>query len=132
MKEFFTRQGANEGIRLDLFLLDGTKSEHFMQIRGMDSDEFHIAEMKAKRTAHRLAEIDSDTERAMAVMDAENECIAALIADWSFPQECTQKNKVDFLREAPQIAAEINKLAAKRSVFFKKKPSVSTAGSKTK
>lgn len=132
MQEFFTRQIANEGIRLPLVLPDGSPSEHWLQVRGMDSDEFHTAEMIAKREAAMIADIPSDEERAVAVNDAQNTLIAALIADWSFPTDCTKENVKNFLREAPQIADEVNRLAAKRSLFFKKKQVPSTTGSKKK
>ena len=129
MQEFFTRQIANEGIRLDLYLPDGTLSEHWLQVRGMDADEFHTAEMIAKRDAVKLADIESDEERAVAIQEAQITLIASLIAGWSFPTDFTKDNVVTFLREAPQIADEVNRLAAKRSVFFKKKLTPSTTGS---
>lgn len=132
MQEFFTRQIANEGIRLDLYLPDGTLSEHWLQVRGMDADEFHTAEMIAKRDAVKLADIESDEERAVAIQEAQITLIASLIAGWSFPTAFTKDNVVTFLREAPQIADEVNRLAAKRSVFFKKKLTPSTTGSTKK
>lgn len=132
MQEFFTRQIANEGVRLPLYLPSGELSEHWLQVRGMDSDEFHTAEMKAKRDAVHLAEIDSDDERAVAINDAQVTLIASLIAGWSFDQELNLTNIRNFLREAPQIADEVNRFAAKRSAFFKKKPEPSTTGSSKK
>jgi hypothetical protein len=43
MDAFYTRQKANEGIQLPLFLPDGTKTDHWIRIRGIDSDAFRIA-----------------------------------------------------------------------------------------
>lgn len=34
MESFFTRENANEGIELPLLLPDGTKTEHWLRIRG--------------------------------------------------------------------------------------------------
>lgn len=37
MESFFTRENANEGIELPLLLPDGTKTEHWLRIRGVDA-----------------------------------------------------------------------------------------------
>lgn len=132
MKEFYTREKANEGIELPLFLPDGTLSEHWLIVRGVDSDKFRQAESTAKRKAIEFAQIEGMQERADAVRTAELECIAALIADWSFPQECTADNVVTFLREAPQIADEVNRFAARRIAYFRKKSETSVPGTKAK
>ena len=120
MDEFFTREIANEGRRVDLVHPDGTPSEHWLQIRGMDADAFKIAETGAKREAVEISQIDDDKKRAVAIADVELKTIAALIADWSFDQKCTSKEVVKFLREAPQIAEMVNRYAARRSLFFGK------------
>ena len=132
MDEFFTREIANEGRRVDLVHPDGTPSEHWIQIRGMDADEFRNAETKAKRKAIEIAQMDDEDKRALAVADIELRTIAALVADWSFDQECTQKAVVKFLREAPQIAEMVNRYAARRSLFFGKESSHSVSGSARK
>ncbi|ANO57507.1 hypothetical protein [Vibrio phage vB_VhaS-tm] len=118
MQEFFTRQKANEGKKVPLYLPNGEPSEHWIQIRGVDSDQFKEAERAAKRKAIEFAQIEDTKERAEAVREAELGCIAALVVDWSFDQECTPDNVVNFLREAPQIADMVNRYAANRKSFF--------------
>lgn len=118
MQEFFTRQKASEGRKLPLYLPNGEASDHWLQVRGVDSDEFKQAENAAKREAVKLAEIEDVQERAEAVRTTELKCIAALIAGWSFEQEFTEDNVVTFLREAPQIADMVNRYAANRKAFF--------------
>lgn len=132
MKEFFTRQIANEGVTLPLYHPDGTPSEHWIKVRGVDSDHFRKAETKAKREAMNLAQLDNEQEKAEAIRETELDCIAALVAGWSFEPECTQNNVVNFLREAPQIADMINRFAVRRSEFFGKKPGSSANGSRQK
>jgi hypothetical protein len=51
MGAFYTRQKANEGIQLPLFLPDGTKTDHWIRIRGIDSDAFRIANDTEHRNA---------------------------------------------------------------------------------
>jgi len=120
MEEFFTRQVANVGVKLPLYLPDGSKSEHWLRVRGIDSDEFRRAETKGKRKAIEISQIDSDDEREKIIEQVEKEVVASLIAAWSFEQECTHDNVVKFLTEAPQIMSQVNKFAARRSEFFKK------------
>ena len=132
MEEFFTRQVANEGVRLPLFYPDGRKSEHWLIVRGIDSDAFRYAELKSKRKAIELAGINNDLERASAIKDEELSCLAALIAGWSLDKELNDENVVTLLREAPQIADAVNRFAAKRSEFFVKKSDSSTPGSELK
>ncbi|QQM14078.1 putative tail assembly chaperone [Vibrio phage pVco-14] len=118
MQEFFTRQKANEGNKVPLYLPNGEPSEHWIQVRGVDSDQFKTAENAAKRKAVEIAQIEEVQERAKVVRETELECVAALVADWSFDEECTPENVVNFLREAPQIADMINRYAANRKSFF--------------
>lgn len=132
MKEFFTRQKANEGVKLPLFLPDGSESEHWLMVRGVDSDAFRMAESKSKRKAIELVQIEDPQERAVQVRETELECIAALIAGWSFEEKLTKDNILNFLREAPQIADAVNRFAVRRADFFTKKSTSSATGSKRK
>jgi hypothetical protein len=132
MKEFYTRQKSNDGVQLPLYRPDGTISEHWIRVRGIDSDNFRRAEAKAKRKAIELAQIESEQERAEQIRETELTCIAALVADWSFDKECVDENVVNFLREAPQIADMVNRFAARRTEYFGKKSGSSATGSKRK
>jgi len=132
MQDFFTRQKAREGIKFPLTLPDGTDSEHWITVRGVDSDEFRLAENKAKRSAMSLLDLDDENERSAAIRKAELECITSLIASWSFEEECTFANVLNFLTEAPHISDAVNRLAARRQNYFEKKPNSSTNGQDTK
>jgi len=118
MQEFFTRQLANEGKELPLFLPNGEESEHKIRVLGVDSDKFKTKENESKKIAVELAALEDDEERRKAIEDLQYKLIASLVVDWTFDQECTETNVVNFLREAPQIADEINKFAANRKAFF--------------
>lgn len=132
MEEFFTRGIANEGVKLPLYHPDGTVSEHWLKVRGVDSDHFRAADTEGKRKVVVFAALKDPQEKAQAARDTELECIAALVADWSFPQECTAENVVTFLTEAPQIADMVNRFAAHRAEFFSKKSLPSATGSNPK
>lgn len=132
MQSFYTRQKANDGKKVPLYLPDGTASEHWFVIRGIDSDYFRKAEAAGKRKAIEIAQIEDINERAEEIRTTELTCIAALIADWSFEEECTEENVVNFLREAPQIADMVNRYAARRADFFAIGSTNSADGSKAK
>jgi hypothetical protein len=132
MKEFYTREKSNEGVKLPLYYPDGTPSEHWLTVRGIDSDAFRMAESKAKRKAVEIAQIENEQERAEKVRETEIGCIAALIAGWSFEKELTTDNVYEFLTEAPQIADMVNRFAARRAEFFGKKLDSSASGSDQK
>lgn len=130
MKEFYTRSKANEGKKVPLSLPDGSPSEHWLVIRGVDSDEFRRAEAKSKRKAIEIAQIKNDQERDAAIEQQKLELIAVLVAGWSFEEECTRDNVVDFLREAPQIADMVDRIAVSRASFFGERSSSSTGTQK--
>ena len=129
MEHFFTREGANAGAKMPLYLPDGTISEHFVVVLGTDSDLFRKAEMEAKRAAANIAQIENAETRDSMIAEEQLNLIASLVTGWSFPQECTKKNVLRFLKEAPQIAENINTYAAQRSNFVKKKNNSSLIGS---
>jgi hypothetical protein len=118
MEAFLTRERANEGHRIPLYAPDGRLTAHWLQVRGIDSDLFRRAKARQERRTGEIALLDED-ERDEAILDATLEMLTALVADWSFPQECSPANVKAFLREAPQIAAEVDKFASRRSFFFR-------------
>lgn len=120
MEAFFTREKANEGIEVPLYLPSGEKSEHWLRIRGVDSDHFRLAEADSRRKAIDIATIDDTLERAKAIADAKLALIAELVVGWSFEKECTPENVKEFFRQAPQIADAVDQVASKRTLFFGK------------
>lgn len=128
MEQFFTREKANEGVDLPLYLPNGELSEYNITVRGIDSDAFREAETTAKRKAIDVAQIKNPDERALAVKTVQIECIASLVAGWNLPTEYTHNNVVKLLTEAPQIADMVNRFAAQRAAFFVKKSSSSAHG----
>jgi len=127
MEAFFTRERANEGVEVPLYTPDGTKSQHWIRIRGVDSDAFREAEANSKRDAFRVASIEDTVERAKAIQDAKLNLIASLVISWSFEKECTPKNVKEFFRQAPQIADAVDQVASKRALFFAKRSSSSVS-----
>jgi len=126
MEQFYTRDKANEGLTLPLYLPNGQKTEDFLIILGVDSDAFrkvNIEEQRKVSTTMEIAtKIEDEDERKAFIdkreQDSKNTVLAALIKDWSFTQDCTTEEKIKFLENAPQIADAINTFAADRKRFF--------------
>lgn len=119
MEQFFTRKKANEGIKVPLFLPDGSPSEHFIMVRSIYSDAFRNAERKALRDLPDVALLDDEEEKQKGFKDLELDTIVALVCGWSFEQELTDESVRTLLVEAPQIADSVNQIAKKKSLFFK-------------
>lgn len=110
MSMFFTRESANEGIKVSLLDPKGEKTDHFLVLRGSRSD----AMTKAREEMQRRM-LDKDADR----MDLIRALLASSVKSWSFKAECTLENVKNFLREAPQIADQIERAIYNDSNFTK-------------
>ena len=119
MGQFFTRERANEG--KTVFLADpttGEDTEHWIMIRGADSDIFRNRETELKREAFKKSEKGSIDDRIVAFDKIKNKLIAALVIDWSFDHECNEASVLEFFNEAPQIADALDTISGDRTAFF--------------
>lgn len=125
---FHTREAGNEGTRMPL--LDpatGEKTAHWLHILSMDSDVYRKANTQAMRRVTGIEHIEAEDQKLEAHEDNGLTLVASLVTGWSFDQpetpeedrlECTLDNVKDFLREAPQIRAAIDRASGERSFFF--------------
>lgn len=124
MDAFNTAKLSNEGVELALYLPDGTKTDEFLVVRGMDSKAFRSAQARANRERVDIAK-DKDLspeDQATKAAEVNTRLVASLVADWSFSQECNDVNKMKFLQDAPQIQRQVDVFAEKHSNFFTKPP----------
>lgn len=117
MEMFFTRGNANKGIKLPLYTPDGLKTEHWVRILGVDSDSYRAVEHEERRKALTLRG-KTEEEITQAMNESSDRILSSIIVEWSFEEECNTENKLKFLREAPQIAEQINKFSGDRRLFF--------------
>lgn len=120
IEQFFTRQAANEGIELPLALPDGTPTEHKLRIRSIDSDAFKRADAESRRRLLDVTLLDDREKAAQVLQEEKLKVLAALVISWTFNKPCTPESVLEFLREAPQIAEQIDRLGSRRALFFKK------------
>lgn len=118
MERFFTRENANEGIKLPLRLPVGTQTEHWLRIRGVDADEFRRAEARSKRKMLEIAAEKDLDKRDAEVEDTRLAMLAALVIGWSFDNPLTEDEIKRLFREAPQIAEQVDRAAYDRARFF--------------
>ena len=125
IEQFFTREKAEMGKEIPLSYPDGSVSEYSLFIRGIDSDHFKKAERESLRQAVELREKKNkeqltDEEMEAFLEDKRLELVASLVIRWTLPDEFNHENLMQLLREAPQIAEEVNRKAADRQLFFRR------------
>ena len=115
---------SNDGVKMPLTLPDGTATDEFIVVRGADSTLFRGAKAKCNRELLKnLKKIKDDPEKQEKVQtEATRNLVAALVADWSFPEECNAVNVAKFLADAPQVQEQIDMFADTRTNFFVKPP----------
>ncbi|NYZ69108.1 hypothetical protein H0A36_24105 [Endozoicomonas sp. SM1973] len=119
MTDFFTREKANEGKKIFLTLPDGTPTEEYLIIRGIDSDHYQATNNEVMRNFM----LKSSQDEEYSELEARLDIWVSLVAGWSFEQACTPENIKQLLREAPQIAKKVDELSSNRNFFFGKEQS---------
>ena len=116
--DFATRGPANKGIKLPLVSPGGGATDYWIEILGIDSDQFREAEHNL------LASLAKDIDETAGFAELESkkaELLSSLITGWNLKEKFTKENVEKLLIEAPQIAEAINKAAADRALFFERK-----------
>ena len=128
MDQFFTDDKASEGKKIPLVTPSGEKTEHWLKVRSIDSEEYRLAKSASMRVAIGLNESnESESAKRKKRDKAVLSMIASLIAGWSFEKECTTKNVIELLRKAPQIREEVEAFASNRKEYYAKKPEACTS-----
>lgn len=111
----FTREKANAGARLTLTYPDGSESPHWLLVLSSLSEKFRDKSMKINR---KYADMEANKVEIDEVQ-RELEFAATTIIDWSFDEELTDDNIVEFLREAPQVREQVSLFSIDSGNFFK-------------
>lgn len=119
MEDFFIADQQEEGIKVPLYKPDGSLSDHHFIIHGHFSKAFQRAKRDIFANAAKDFKKLKGEEREQALELRRLRLVASLVKSWSFPQECTEENKVAFFRKAPQIAEMVDQTAGEESLFTK-------------
>lgn len=118
MEQFFTRDRANEGIELPLYIPGGGDSGHRIRIRGVDSDEFRSAKTEEERAAFHAAVKERKPWGDDEIENSALRLLSSLVISWTLPEVCTRENVIRFLRNAPQIRDKVDEISSQRARFF--------------
>lgn len=97
-----------------LSLPDGSETNEWLKLRGINSPQFEKAASVADRELLELKQKDLDEhsqehkEERKAIT---RKMLASLIAGWSFDQAATSEAVIDFLTGAPQIQRSVDEFA---------------------
>lgn len=93
---------------------------HHLMIRSRYSKEYREAEARAARQIRALAVAKGPTEELdpEVLKSIQDTAFAALVASWTFEEECNSVNIVDFFNENPHMYELVNVAAATDSNFF--------------
>lgn len=134
---FKIRDEANEGVRIPLSAPGGKPTEHWLMIRSVWCDDFQEARSELIRQAIAdgktvAAAPEAEAKAIRKDLDRKRRAVAAasLVAGWSFDIEPTEQNKADFLNDAPQILAWVERIAEDDTRFFGKESGNSSPGEK--
>ncbi|MGV6397003.1 hypothetical protein ACTUVN_002698 [Pseudomonas caspiana] len=118
-RDFYVKQEAEEGRRVELSNADGTPSGHWMVIRSVLSAQYEqaFALIKADALAQTMS-LATAASRAQAIQmrkqqrrDRRASLVASLIADWSLDLPCTDTEKIKLLIQAPRLRRQIERVS---------------------
>jgi hypothetical protein len=125
-ESLFTRDLANDGVKVELSLPNGKDSGFWLLVAGIDSDVYRKGKTKLMRFALKLAGKDDEESEDLYQLEIIKRT-AACILDWNLvdddgtPWTLNDKNRFELLRQAPQIADKIDDVITSRSLYVKKK-----------
>lgn len=119
MSRYMIRDKANVPKRVQLYdPATMEKTEDWIDVNSSLSDDFREARDEAMQNVAKIAEIPHEETRKKAAADSMISMYAGLINAWSFDKPCTTENKINFLREAPQVKNMVIAVADSNESFF--------------
>jgi hypothetical protein len=121
---FFTLKKSNEGQRMKIAGPDGKETKAWIDVRGQDSDAFQRANNASRRELIAYVQAHGEIKEGEVNQAYEDfgelqkrKLRAALVVGWSFPEEATEAAVMEFFRQAPNVALQVDVFASKRERF---------------
>lgn len=118
IKQLSINAASNAGVPLKLKTPDG--EDAFITVRSRWSDAFVKAETLEQRKIPTKAMLMamSEADKEQLAKDSANRMKAALVAGWSFDEDCTPENIVALFEDAPHIAEAVEAFASDAGKFY--------------
>ncbi|WP_341519821.1 hypothetical protein AABC73_14815 [Pseudomonas sp. G.S.17] len=118
-RDFYVKQEAEEGRRVDLSNADGAPSEHWLVVRSVLSQQYEKAFDSIKAQALvQVVELSKAGGKEQALrMDKQQRrarkarLVASLISDWSLDLPCNETEKTNLLIQAPRLRRQIERIS---------------------
>ena len=118
-RDFYVKQEAEGGRRVDLANADGTPSGHWLVVRSVLSQQYEKAFDSIRAQAlSQVVELSKAGGKEQALrMDKQQRrarkarLVASLIADWSLDLPCTETEKTNLLVQAPRLRRQIERIS---------------------
>lgn len=107
--QFHTKRAANEGVKLNLTLPDGTPTEEWLHVVSQDSDIFTKAYADMRKKGLKNDTISDEDSRMVS---------AQCVTGWSAEEPCTAEAVAVLFREAPYIQREVDLIIYDNKRFF--------------
>lgn len=121
-KQFNSRKNADAGQRLVLVGPDGKPTEHWIQVRGVDSRLFQLAKRQAR--VDLLAFIEKhgpDSKGTTSYVEltekTQLDMQVALVMGWSFDEPATPENVRELFDHEPSFAEQVDTFGGDRKKF---------------
>lgn len=122
-KDYNSRKDAEGSLQKYPFIYPGEEDQgDYLMVRSQYCSEFREAQLKANRQIAALVQAAGGPDKVdeELLTDIRYRAFATLVASWTFEEECNVDNVAEFLRNNDFVYDDINSLAAKDSLFFKK------------
>jgi hypothetical protein len=117
-----TREGSDQGQKMEVLGPDGAPCGEYMIIRGVDASAYRNAQRLFRRAIIKFREekgsasIESE-EYQLFIETEQKKMTSALVASWSFSEDCTPESVLQLFTEAPYVADQVDTFAGKRERF---------------
>ena len=118
--DFFTVPKSVAGRKLYLSLPDGTPTEHYLLVLGIEAPAAHAAIVESARPLRGIAaDLDDDAKTALNEQ-ANLQFRSGLVIGWSFAAAHSREAVTELLTNRPEFGPQIERFSNDRRLFFGK------------
>lgn len=119
MELFMTGKQHSEAKKLKLYAPDGTETEHYLMLIGIDS------KVMRRKKKDLFTEVASNIKEKTFDADMQDkfslDLLSTAVTGWSFKEECTFDKVREFLDNSPSILEAVDVFINESENYFEKK-----------